>query len=488
MHTILYLDDEPDNLNVFKSTFRREYNIITAESPKKAFMLLREADVQLIIADFRMPEMTGVEFLKQSLAEFPDVSRILLTAYGERDVLINSINEAHIFSFVSKPWKREELKIVIDNAIENYELKNQNKELIQNLKSSNEKLLEANAEIKALKNKLEIENVYLRREIESTHQSDMVGFSSSLKSIKTKIDQVAPLNTTVLILGETGTGKELIARYIHKNSSRRDKTFVKLNCASLPASLVESELFGFEKGSFTGAMQSKAGLFEIADGGTIFLDEIGEMPMEVQAKLLRVIQDGEFYKIGGSKLQTVNVRIVAATNRELERAIDDGKFRSDLFYRLNIFPIRIPALRERVEDIPELVRFFISKFEKKLGLRIHDVPDKVLTALKSHAWPGNIRELEGLIERSMIMSSDGVLELSDWSIQGHVPQPRSSVKELASADGSPMSLSDMERQHILNTLIMVDWKISGRGGAAEILKLNHNTLRSKMVKLGIRPD
>lgn len=478
-HTILYIDDETDNLEVFKACFRHDFTVLTAASPKAGLHLLRQVPVQLIISDYKMPEQNGVDFFKQIITEFPDVIRILLTAYNESDIVIRSINEGMVYKFVTKPWSKEELKVIILGALENYDLKSKNKQLIDELKEANDQLQKINKEIRKLKSQVDAENVYLRHEIDSDHNTEyIVGQSPALRLVMTKVDQVARMNTTVLLLGETGTGKELVARAIHKSSLRRDQPFVKLNCAALPATLVESELFGYEKGAFTGALQNKVGMFEIANGGTIFLDEIGEMPIEMQAKLLRVLQDGEFYRIGASKPITVDVRVIAATNRVLEREIEKGNFRSDLYYRLNIFPIRIPALRDRPEDIPLLVDHFVSIFQRKLGIAIKTVPDKIFKTLINHAWPGNIRELEGVIERSMIQSTGEVLDLSDWS--------SNSIATTVPQENSALSLHDLEKQHILNVLTKVNWKISGKDGAAEILKLNHNTLRSKMIKFGIK--
>lgn len=476
-HTILYIDDEVDNLKVFNAAFRHDFNVMTAESPKEGLHMLRQVPVHLIISDYKMPDKNGIDFFKEMLVEFPDINRILLTAYNESEIVIRSINEAKVFHFVTKPWTSEGLKSIIDNALDNYDLKQKNKELIEHLTASNRELQNANAEVKKLKGMLEAENMYLKKEIELDHDpASIIGGSNSLKAVLQKVEQVARMDTTVLILGETGTGKEMVARSIHKLSPRNGNVFVKLNCAALAASLVESELFGYEKGAFTGALQNKMGMFEIADGGTIFLDEIGEVPIEIQSKLLRVLQDGEFYRVGGSKPITVNVRVIAATNRLLDKEIEKGLFRADLFYRLNIFPIKVPPLRERLEDIPSLVTHFVSKYERKLKISIRSIPERVLKALINHSWPGNIRELEGLIERSMIMSSDGVLDLSDWTASG--------IATVTEEDF--ISLEELEKKYIQRVLTKVNWKISGKDGAAELLKLNHSTLRSKMIKFGIK--
>lgn len=481
-HCVLYLDDEEDNLFVFKSSFRHEFNVITTTSVLEAMNFLRNVPIQVVIADYKMPEKNGVDFLKDVYVKFPEVKRILLTAFSDSEIIIKSVNDAQIFSYVKKPWSKVEIRSIINRAIETFELKSQNNQLLQDLIQANEELLKVNQEVHALKQQIEQENEYLRAEIDHDHPATLIiGSSNNIKETVSKAEFVARMSTTVLILGETGTGKELIARTIHKFSPRSNKPIVKLNCAALPINLVESELFGYEKGAFTGAMHRKPGLFEIADGGTIFLDEIGEVPIEVQAKLLRVLQDGEYYQVGGLKPKTVDVRIIAATNRDLIKAIEKGTFRSDLYYRLNVFPIRVPALRERLEDLMPLVNHFVEKFQRKLGIKISRIPDKTERTLRNHTWPGNIRELESVIERSVILCTNGVLDLTDWSINGYLPPPVT-----LDAEEQNLSLSEWEKRYIVGVLHKCNWKISGKGGAAEILQLNHNTLRSKMIKLGIR--
>ena len=280
----------------------------------------------------------------------------------------------------------------------------------------------------------------------------------------------------MLILGESGTGKELIARAVHNISNRSKRPLVKVNCATLPANLIESELFGHEKGAFTGALDRKIGRFELADGGSIFLDEIGELPVELQAKLLRVLQEGEFERLGNPKTMKVNVRVIAATNRNLNQAIEKKEFREDLYYRLNVFPIICPPLRDRKEDIPLLVKHFCQKHEGKIGKKITNVPAKVMDALIAYNWPGNIRELENIIERAMILSRDGSLEYGEW-----IPVDKANEEKPATP-----KLGDVEKDHIIETLKKTGWKVSGENGAAKILGLNPTTLEARMKKLGIR--
>ncbi len=344
-------------------------------------------------------------------------------------------------------------------------------------KRAEEELRHALAEVERLKNRLQEENIYLRQEIQLTHNfEDIISQSEVFKEVLRHIEQVASTDATVLILGETGTGKELVARAIHSISTRPDHPLVKVNCAALPANLIESELFGHERGAFTGALARKIGRFELADGGTIFLDEIGDLPPDLQVKLLRVLQEGEFERLGNPKTIKVDVRVIAATNRNLEQAIENGRFREDLFYRLNVFPIHIPPLRERKEDIPLLVNHFVQKYSSKVGKRIETVSQKVSEHLQAYHWPGNVRELENIIERAVIISRGTQLELGDWFSQEKAP---SDVSQVA-------TLEEVERAHITKALQFTRWRVSGAKGAAEILGMNPYTLVSRMKKLAIR--
>jgi PAS domain S-box-containing protein len=345
---------------------------------------------------------------------------------------------------------------------------------ISEQKQMEEQLQQRLGDIEQLKQQLEKENIYLREEIElqSLHE-EIVGRSQAMKQILAQVEQVAPTDATVLIEGETGTGKELLARTVHRLSARKDRTLVTVNCAALPPTLVESELFGREKGAYTGALTRMTGRFEVADGATLFLDEIGELPLDVQAKLLRVLEQGRFERLGSTRPLQVNVRIIAASNRDLARNVEEGKFRKDLYYRLNVFPIAVPPLRERPEDIPLLIWAFVRQYEKKMGKRIEHIPRKSMETLQRYPWPGNARELRNVVEHAMIVSSDKTLDIT-------IPQRTSSE-----IPGN-LSLDDVERRHILGVLQKSDWRLSGPGGAAEILGLKRTTLQSKMKKLGIR--
>ncbi|MFT7582651.1 MAG: formate hydrogenlyase transcriptional activator [Myxococcota bacterium] len=335
------------------------------------------------------------------------------------------------------------------------------------------------AEVQHLKDRLQAENSYLQDEIHLSHGFDeIIGQSRSLAKTKKRVEQVAGTDATVLILGETGVGKELIARAIHQLSTRKARTLVKVNCAALPTTLIESELFGHERGAFTGATAQRIGRFELADGGTLLLDEIGELPLELQAKLLRALQEGEFERLGASRTIKVDIRIVASTNRDLVQAVKDGTFRSDLYYRLSVFPVEIAPLRERKDDIRPLVGHFVRKFSKKFRRGIDRVPEEVQRALTHYDWPGNVRELQNIIERAMILSTNGVLEI-DEALSSHGPQP------VTATVGDDRTLEAVERAHIVGVLESTGWRVEGDGAAAMILGMHPNTLRSRMKKNGI---
>ena len=336
----------------------------------------------------------------------------------------------------------------------------------------------ANDEIRRLRNQLSRGNASIPDEIKISHDfGAMVGKSEKIRVILDLAQAVAPTNSSVLITGETGTGKELLARFIHELSPRSDKPFIRVNCASLPSGLVESELFGHEKGAFTGAEQPRPGKFELANGGSLFLDEIGEMPLEAQAKVLRVLQDGIIERVGSVHSQEVDVRIIAATNVELTKAMAEGRFRSDLFYRLHVFPIEVPPLRERPQDIPLLVRHFIEKNRLEFKRPCQDIDEATLQRLMDYHWPGNIRELENIIERAMILSSSALLTIDDTFFPSH-----SSFQ----VDVSTAKLKDLEKLRIEQALKICEWRIDGPLGAAKQLGLNPSTLRSRLKKLGIK--
>ncbi len=336
--------------------------------------------------------------------------------------------------------------------------------------------MQAYEEIAGLKARLEQEKIYLQEEIKAEHNfGNIVGQSPAIGRVLKAVETVAPTDATVLLLGETGTGKELIARALHDLSPRKDRALVRVNCAALPAGLIESELFGHEKGAFTGALARKIGRFELAHGGTIFLDEIGDLPPDLQAKLLRVLQEGEFERVGSTSTLKVDVRVIAATHRDLEKASQESTFRPDLYYRLSVFPISIPPLRERKEDIPLLVKHFVMKYGIKLGKGVETIPEKTMNALLDYSWPGNVRELENVVERAVIVSMGSQLELGEW-----LPKP--GITEMGARI---LMLEDLEREHIIKTLELTGWRVSGERGAAKLLGLKPTTLDARMKKLGI---
>jgi len=372
-----------------------------------------------------------------------------------------------------------------------------------------EELRTAMAEVERLKNRLQAENVYLQEEIRREHNfEEIVGGSPALVEVLQQVERIAPTDATALILGETGTGKELIARAIHDRSRRKNRPLVKVNCGAISAGLVESELFGHVKGAFTGAIGQRIGRFELADGGTLFLDEVGELPLETQVKLLRVLQEGEFEPVGGSRTLKVDVRIIAATNRDLEVEVRAGRFRADLFYRLNVLPLHNPPLRERRTDIPQLAMFFLSRFSRRFGRQIEGISQETIDLMMNYEWPGNIRELQNIIERAVALTTSPVLTIdrSQLSKTPIAPQfvpttksyfepvlnsaSRSTIQPSSPASApksvTPTSLADLQRQHILTILSQTNWVIEGDHGAAKALNLHPNTLRSRLKKMGIQ--
>jgi formate hydrogenlyase transcriptional activator len=341
-------------------------------------------------------------------------------------------------------------------------------------KREQEKLMVALAEIKVLKERLERENAYLKDAVQVMPRQGIVGKSPRFLRVLDEVGQVARTDSTVLLLGETGTGKEVLAQAIHDASARKDRPMVKVNCAALPAALIESELFGREKGAFTGALARQAGRFEIADGSTIFLDEVGELPLELQPKLLRVLQEGEFERLGGSKTIKVNARVIAATNRPLAQAVREGKFREDLFYRLDVFPVEVPPLRERREDIPLLSWTFVKEFSNSMGKAIDVIAGESMAALIAYPWPGNVRELRNVIERAMILARGSTLQIK-------LGQPTLRSQ----ATGMQGTLEEAEREHILQALQRSGWRIRGENAAAELLGVKPTTLEARIKKLGL---
>ena len=461
---VLVVDDEQDNLDVFRFNFKRVLQIHSAASGEEGLELLKQHDVAVIVTDQRMPKMTGLEFLKAARAVRPDAVGIIVTAFTDVDVLIESINLGHVYRYITKPWDGKELKGIILQAIERFQLRRENTRLQQ---------------------QLEQYAGYLNQEMHGEFDfGQIVGDAAALREVLAKVEQVAPTSSTVLLRGETGTGKELVAHAIHINSPRESKPFVRVNCAALSSGVLESELFGHEKGAFTGAAARHCGRFEMANGGTLFLDECGDIPQDVQVKLLRVLQEREFERVGGTETVRVDVRVISATHRNLEQMIADGKFREDLYYRLNVFPIRLPLLRERTEDLPRLGEHFIAKFNRNTGKAIRGFEPTALEALQRYDWPGNVRELENVIERAMILARGNVITIQDLDFGRRPATPAVPTAAISSSESKPLSarLSDQEKSEIMQA---IDNNQGNIAGAARALGINRSTLYYRMRKHGL---
>lgn len=392
-NTILVVDDQQEILNMMRRLFQREYNVLTSLSGTSALTLLKENRVSLILCDQRMPEMDGVTFLKKAMALQPEALRIMVTGYADIDASIAAVNKAEIYQYISKPFEPEALRLVVRSAIEKYNMAVQNHALKEQLIATNKKL--------------EIENKQLKNDIaQQLEMGNFIANSPAMHRLFKLIKKVVQTPTTVLLLGETGTGKEMLAKMIHYNSDRSTRPFIAQNCGAIPDTLLQSELFGHVKGAFTGAVNDKKGLFELANNGTVFLDEIGDTSAALQVGLLRFLQEGEIKPVGSNETIKLNVRVIAATNRDLLQDVKDNKFREDLYYRLNVFPLNIPPLHQRREDIPELIRFFVKKYADRIAKKIPSIDQEVLTALSTSEFPGNVRELENEIERIVTLTDE----------------------------------------------------------------------------------
>jgi DNA-binding NtrC family response regulator len=473
-YPVLVVDDEQDNLDAFRFNFRKTLDLHTATSGAEALAMLAEHDIAVIVTDQRMPKMTGLEMLREARKLRPDAVGIILTAFTDVDVLIEAINLGQIYRYITKPWEAKEVRGILQYSLERFHLTRENQRLMSQL-----------AEYTG----------YLNQQLHGEFDfGNIIGESGALREVLEKVEQVAPTNSTVLLRGETGTGKELVAHAIHINSQREDKPFVRVNCAALAPGILESELFGHEKGSFTGALARRPGRFELADGGTLFLDEIGDLPMDVQIKLLRTIQEREFERVGGSETLKVDVRLVSATNRNLEKMIEEGDFREDLYYRLNVFPINLPPLRDRLEDLPVLANHFAAKFARQMGVPPGGVTSDALARLREYAWPGNVRELENIIERAMILAKG--TELGSHHLDfGRRAQSSHGSGPIAAApppvaiapaaeDGRSLAerLLDSERKEIMAA---VDRSKGNIASAARILGINRSTLYYRLRKHGL---
>ena len=480
----LVVDDKEANVLLIVEVLRGAgyTQIASTMDPRAVCDMHRANRYDLILLDLQMPGMDGFEVMEGLRATesgyIPVLAITAQPAHKQRAL------EAGAKDFVSKPFDLAELLLRVHNLLE---VRLLYKQIADDNAMLEQTVREKTAEIEELKNRFQAESIYLQQDIAREFNfGEIIGRSAALEQVFFKVEQVAPQDTTVLLLGETGTGKGAVARAIHSRSARKHRPIVTVDCTALPANLIESELFGREKGAFTGSDARQMGRFELADGGTILLDEVGELPLDLQAKLLRVIQDGEFERLGNPRTIKVDVRIIAATNRDLKAEIGRGKFREDLYYRLNVFPITIPPLRQRKEDIPLLVKFFLTKFNKKIGRTFEAVEQETLALLQDYRWPGNVRELESVIERAVITSQGSALRVLD-RLEPSRPSGEQQVERVEKEVAPTVrALGEMERDHILHALQKTGWRVEGSAGAAEILGINSSTLRGRMRKHGIR--
>ena len=406
---ILIVDDEPSVLNSLKRTLRKEHDVILSQDGFSAIQVLNEQEIAVIIADQRMPKMNGVTLLEKAMEIQPDTARILVTGYSDIQAVIDAINEGNVYYYIHKPWEPEDVRLIIRQAIDRYNLVQTNRSLVAEIEETNRRLSD--------------ENLLLIQDAEKRYSFDqIIGESPIMNDVFILMRKVIPTDTTVLILGETGTGKELVARAIHTNGPRKTGMFVPQNCAALPDTLLESALFGHKKGAFTDAVSDKKGLFQMADGGTIFLDEITDTSKAFQQRLLRVLQEGEIHPLGSDKAVKVDVRVISASQKDLGEEVKQGRFRADLFYRLNVFPVPLPTLRERHSDIPILIEHFLRVYSQRLGKEINGISQEVLSSLMVYPFPGNVRELENIIERAVVLAKDGST-LTEDQISLHSDQP-----------------------------------------------------------------
>lgn len=454
MPSILIVEDETKMQRLLQLSLSEEgYTTQSASDAEAGLKLLRQAKFDLVITDLKLPGMDGLEFLQSVKRTDAQIPVVLMTAFGTVETAVQAM-KAGASDYVLKPFSLEEVKLVIKKELDVRRLQEENRDLRE-----------------ALGKRYEFTNIVAR--------------SAKMQEVLAVVDRVAPTNSTVLLGGESGAGKDLIARAIHQHSRRSSGPFVKINCAAIPENLLESELFGYEKGAFTGAVTSKPGKFELADKGSIFLDEIGDVPPAIQVKLLRVLQEREFERLGGTKTLRVDVRLIAATNRDLRLALEQGAFREDLYYRLNVVPINIPPLREHKEDIPDLVRVFLERFSREAGKEIGGVTPAAMKRIMEFHWPGNVRELENIIERAVALSAANMIDLEDIRLDLSPARPRAAETESGAPFPPPgMSLEQYEDEIIRESLRRAN---GNKSQAARLLGLSRNALRYRLSKIGV-PD
>jgi len=499
--SILVVDDTAANIGFLLDTLSKAgYRVRVAPDGESALEQLQYSPPDLVLLDVMMPGIDGFETCRR-LRQLPKLEKIpviFMTALSDAQDKVRAF-AAGADDYVTKPFQYEEVLARVRLHLTRRELECKlaylNRDLEARVVARTAELKSALEEVEALKSRLQQENRYLKQEIsEAGNLGEIIGSSPALQAALRKVAAVAPTDSTVLIHGETGTGKELFARALHAQSARRDKPMIKLNCSAISAGLVESELFGHVKGAFTGATERRMGRFELADGGTLFLDEVSELPLETQAKLLRVLQEQEFEPVGSSKTIKVDVRVIAATNRELVSDVRSGRFRSDLYYRLNVFPVDLPSLRERPEDIASLATHFMHRMARKLGKPLESIAPATLSKLNDYSWPGNIRDLQNTIERAAVLSSGSVLSV-EWDLgppasvvgangSGGTHLTPSGVSALAE-EPEAQSLEAIEREHIIAMLRKTRGVVEGQNGAAQLLDMNPSTVRFRMKKLGI---
>ncbi len=472
--TVLVVDDEARALETIARTLGEEFDVVTATGANDAEKILREQWVQVILCDQRMPGLTGVEFLKRVREEWPDVVRMMISGYTDPDDVIDAVNEAGILQYITKPWHPDNLLLIVRNAVRMYQLQRENELLALELK-----VAPATMQDRLLRQRNRVRDSF---NLDGIVRND----GSPIEIACEQVRRVAPYDVSVLLTGESGTGKELFARALHYSSLRADKPFVAENCGALPDELLESELFGHKKGAFTGAVSDRSGLFEQADGGTIFLDEIGDISPAFQVKLLRVLQEGEIRPLGSNQRRRVNIRVIAATNRNLEEDVHAGRFRRDLYYRLATITVHLPPLRERKGDIPVLVNALLASSMHNLGKCVKGFTDEALMCLQAYDWPGNVRELQNEIQRMLVMGQEdslGAELLSPRVLRAVPPGEQGESDLLAGLSGTlKEQVETLESRILRETLIRCRWN---KTRAAEELGLSRVGLRNKLERYGL---